>query len=535
MEPAMTRPARIAALALGAWLCGAGARPAVAAEDFAFYHENVLGTSLELRVRADDAAAARRAEDRVLREIDRLAAIFSGYDPASEFSRWQAAPAGPVKVSPELFEVLRASDDWRARSGGAFEPGVEALSRLWSRCAAQGRPPTPEELAGAKALMARPAWRLDPGSRTAERLSGAPLSLNAIAKGYIVERACAAALGEGRGVRGLVLNVGGDLRACGEPARTVAIAAPKLGSESTEPIASIEVRDRAVATSGSYQRGFRINGTWYSHIFDPRSGLPAGGVAAATVIAERSADADALATILNVLSPEDGLRLVDSLPGAECLIVAADGRISRSDGWKRYEKARPSPTALAVGQEPREPGKAGGKDKGGAKAAPRGWGDDHELLVNFEINNPVGNDRRYRRPYVAVWVENKDNFPVRTLALWVSLGGSGPERWLPDLKRWYRSDQARKRIDNTERVLVIAQPTRPPGKYSVLWDGKDDDGKPVPPGEYTVFVEAAREHGTYQSIRKQVTIGDRPFAEELKGNVEIKSASIEYRRKAPAR
>ena len=62
--------------------------------DFAFYHENVMGTSLELRVRADSRAAAQGAEERVLREIDRLAAIFSGYDPASELSRWQNRRGG---------------------------------------------------------------------------------------------------------------------------------------------------------------------------------------------------------------------------------------------------------------------------------------------------------------------------------------------------------------------------------------------------------------------------------------------------------
>src|SRR5947209_5886486 len=138
----MPRPARITVILLGTCLCGAGSRPACASEDFAFYHENVMGTSLELRVRADDAAAARRAEDRVLRAIDRLAAIFSGHDASSEFRRWQASARGPVGVSPELFEVLQACDSWRDRSGGAFDPRVQVLTRLWTRCAGQGRTPT---------------------------------------------------------------------------------------------------------------------------------------------------------------------------------------------------------------------------------------------------------------------------------------------------------------------------------------------------------------------------------------------------------
>ena len=238
----MPHPERMICWTLCAWYCYASARPAFGVDDFAFFHENVMGTSLELRVLADDRESARGAEDRVLGEIDHLALIFSAYDSASEFSRWQAAPRGPMSLSPELFDVLSACDAWRNRSGGAFDPRVEVMTHLWSRAAC-------------------------------------PLSLNAIAKGYIVDRACAAALAPGRGLHGLLLNVGGDLRVYGEAPRTLGSAAPWANSESTEPIALLEVKERAVSTSGSSQRGFRINGQWYSHILDPRSGLPADRIA----------------------------------------------------------------------------------------------------------------------------------------------------------------------------------------------------------------------------------------------------------------
>src|SRR5262249_28340818 len=156
------------------------------------------------------------------------------------------------------------------------------------------------------------------------------------------------------------------------------------------------------------------------------------------------------------------------------------------------------------------------------------WPKEFELVVHFEINNPEVSGGRYRRPYVAIWVEDKGGASVRTLALWVSMGGAGPFQWLPDLKRWYTSDFERKRRDKKELLFTIAGPTRPPGKYRVIWDGKDDHGKPLPGGEYTISLEAAREHGTYQSIRKAVTLSDQPFTQELQGNVEIRSASIEY-------
>src|SRR5690242_8831614 len=109
----MPRLSRISGTVLAAWLwlCGLGTQLVGGAEDHTFFHENVMGTSLELRVRADTPEAARWAEDRVLGAIDRLAAIFSGYDPASEFRRWQATFPGhgpaPTPVSPELFVVLR--------------------------------------------------------------------------------------------------------------------------------------------------------------------------------------------------------------------------------------------------------------------------------------------------------------------------------------------------------------------------------------------------------------------------------------------
>ncbi|MGP0062794.1 MAG: DUF2271 domain-containing protein [Isosphaeraceae bacterium] len=531
----MTRLTRIAVYLVGAILGGFCPLFALA-DDHEFYHENVMGTSLELRVRADDEKAARWAEDRVLREIDRLSAIFSGYNPSSEFSRWSSAPGIATRVSPELIQVLEASDSWLARSGGAFDARVEALSRLWSGCSRVGRLPTDQESAGAGALMDRPAWRLDPALHMAERLTNCPISLNGIAKGFIVERACDLAMDRARGVRGLMLNVGGDLRVRGEMDGTIGIASPWADSESSEPLAYIAVKDRSVATSGNSQRGFRIGGRWYSHIFDPRSGLPVDRIVAATVIAERAVDADVFAKVCNILEPEESVRMARAMPSVECLIVSKDGRTTRSDGWHRYERAQPG--LLAMADEPKSStakGQVGsGKTASGTKAATP-WNKDYELVVNFEINHPESEAGRYRRPYLAVWVEDKDGNSVRTLALWVSMGGAGPLQWLPDLKRWYAGDRERKKSDKQELLFTIARPTRQPGKYKVIWDGRDDRRKMLPAGEYTVSIEAAREHGTYQSIRQQVTLSNKPFTEELKGNVEIRSASIEYRRKAQAR
>ena len=168
-----------------------------------------------------------------------------------------------------------------------------------------------------KALLATPAWRLDSAAHTAERLSDCPLSLNGIAKGFIVERACDAALEKSAGVSGILLNVGGDLRVRGDAARTIGIAAPWADSESSEPF----VHDRSERPLGRHQRQIppRVPDQRQVVLSCFRPKIGAAGRASesrVTVVAERGADADALAKICGVLEPEESLRLVNSLAGS---------------------------------------------------------------------------------------------------------------------------------------------------------------------------------------------------------------------------
>src|SRR5262249_47633421 len=149
------------------------------------------------------------------------------------------------------------------------------------------------------------------------------------------------ALDDSRGITGVLLNVGGDLRAAGDVVRKVCIASPWADSESSEPFATIEIKNQSVATSGRSQRGFSIGGKWYSHVFDPRSGQPVEQVASATVVAGEAVDADALAKVCSVLAPDESLALVESFPGVECLIVLSDGKTVRSRGWRQLEAPLP--------------------------------------------------------------------------------------------------------------------------------------------------------------------------------------------------
>jgi thiamine biosynthesis lipoprotein len=475
-------------------------------QSYSFQYEDVLGTSMDLTVLATSQAAAARAESAVLASIDRDASILSAWDPGSEFSRWQATTGVATPVSPELVDVLTLFDTWRGRTGGALDPAVERVSRLWKTAAAEGRVPDHRELADAVADVRGTHWLIDAGARTATRIGHTPLVLASFTKSYVIDRAARAALAAG--ASGAVVNIGGDIAVRGDMVETVAVRDPLASADNAAPLARLSLRGQSIATSGGYRRGFDIGGRHYSHILDPRSGQPAGHVLSATVVADDAVDAGALATAMCVLDPEESARLAAEVPGAEYLIVLADGRRLTSDGWQalagrgpgRLRPTLPSPVATL-------------------HAAEQAWDPTFSLDVTLEVARPGG---RARRPYVAVWIENKDRQHVRTLALWVAR-----PRWLPDLRAWYRMSQAA----GTDLVGTVSSATRTPGRYTLTWDGTSQEGKPAPAGTYTVYVEAAREHGTYQLMKQDISFPGTARHFDLPGNAEITAASLDYHKK----
>ena len=134
------------------------------------------------------------------------------------------------------------------------------------------------------------------------------------------------------------------------------------------------------------------------------------------------------------------------------------------------------------------------------------WTAGQSLDINFELARFEG---RARRPFVAVWIEDEKHKPVRRIAVWYN-----KPRWLPDLRSWF----AAKRDVEFDAASVTGA-TRGAGQYTLVWDGKNDAGQYVNQGKYTVFVEAAREHGTYQLIKQEMNfdgkIGIWPFVKRV--------------------
>ena len=480
---------------------------------FVSHFENVLGTSLELKVKAASEADAHKAETAALNEIERLAGILSAYDPNSEFSRWAQTYNTPVPVSPDLFAILNQYDQWRVRTNGALDASAEVVSRLWKQAAKRQTVPTEAESLAAIATVNETHWKLDPANRTATHLSHAPLMLNSFTKSYIVDKACAAALVVPH-VSAAVVNIGGDLVVKGDLTEKIDVTNPRASADNDTPMTRILASNKAIATSGNYRRGVEINGHWYSHIVDPRTAEPVENIIGATVVSSDAVVAGALATAFNVLTPSESQQLAASLPDVEYLIITKDGQQLTSNGWKALTTLRPeraSDDMIA--------------DASNRLMAPtdKKWNTDYELAINLEVAKLEG---RVRRPFVAIWVEDDAKKPVRNLAVWFN-----KPKWLRDLRSWYTTNYQRSTAGEFD-LASVSSATRSPGQYTLKWDGKDDKGDYVKKGKYTIFIEAAREHGTYQLIEQTIDVSKNKDQQiTLTGNVEITSASLEYRKK----
>ncbi|MCX6215833.1 DUF2271 domain-containing protein [Spirosoma sp.] len=472
--------------------------------------ENVLGTSLVIKAIAPTLAAARQAEQAALTEIERLSQILSSYRPESEFSRWAATDNVTTHVSADLFAVLAQFDAWFDRTAGAINAGAESISQVWQRVATTGTLPAEADLAHAVNNAQQRHWRLNPTQQTATRLSLAPLRLHTFAKSYVLERAAEAALSVAD-VQGVVLNGGGDLVVRGNWVEPVGVANPHADAENHALLSRFAVQNGAVATSGNYRRGIQLGDDWFSHIVDPRTGQPANAIASATVVHPDAVTAGALATTFSILTPAESEALAATLPGTEFFIVTSNGQQHRSPGWEA--------TAIPVSSDlttARLMHLAPTKDKL--------WNPDQEVLISLELPQFPG---RSHRPFVAIWIEDEKGNPVRNLALWYN-----KPRWLPELRDWYAQ---RRNPDFEAASASVTSATRSPGAYTLSWDGKDNAGQFVKQGNYTVFIEAAREHGTYQLIKQQMDFNGKPKQLSLPGNVEITTAALDYRKKSDAR
>ncbi|WP_374525001.1 FAD:protein FMN transferase [Sphingopyxis sp.] len=283
-----------------------------------------MGTSWSLHAvspLADAAAGVQAAFDRVVAQM-------SQWEPKSDLSRFNRAPAGEwYAILPEFAHVVSAALAIAESSDGAFDPALGELTERWGFGGGGPVDIVPDDTPPRNRTIEYDAS----GSRI-RRSEGAALDLSGIAKGYGVDLAAEWLLGQG--VRHFLLELGGELR--GEGIRPdgqpwwVDVEMPPAVSI---PPWRIALHDLSVATSGNYRRGFSVEGRYYSHSFDPATGRPiVSSVSSVTVLHRDCMMADGWATALTVLGPEKSIALADAEGLAACVVAGDREYISRA--WR---------------------------------------------------------------------------------------------------------------------------------------------------------------------------------------------------------
>jgi Membrane-associated lipoprotein involved in thiamine biosynthesis len=314
-----------AALLLACGSCAA--ESAVRLTEIGFY----LDTVINLTAYVTDGQILKDA----MAECGRYERMLSRTMEDSDVWRINHAGGGPVEVSDDTAAILRCAREISEKSGGAFDVTIAPVSTLWHFNDENPSLPDADELARTAELV--DYTKLELNGNTVTLPEGMMIDLGGIAKGYIADR-IRDYLAE-RGVEHAILSFGGNI---------VSIGAKPDGTEWRVGIRDIDKGPDqymliarnvggSTVTSGTYERGFDLDGVRYHHLLSPDTGWPVqNGLASVTILSESSMTGDALSTAAFVLGQEDGMALINALDGIEAVFITTDRQILCSDGAGDY-------------------------------------------------------------------------------------------------------------------------------------------------------------------------------------------------------
>ncbi|MEW6380835.1 MAG: FAD:protein FMN transferase [bacterium] len=321
------------ALSLVVWLipsCG----PLSSSSSRIFQKDRFLmGTLVTITVvsnRKDQAMAAMDRAFQVMQDIENQA---SKRIPGSLTSRInQAAGRSDIPVTPDYLEMIKRSIEYSKLTQGAFDITVGAVTELYHFEDGQGVLPDPEAIRQKLPLVGYRNIRLDEERRTVGLAkAGAMIDLGGVAKGFAVNKAVKSLREDG--ITAGIVNAGGDIRLFGcKPGHKLWNIGIQHPRQSDKVIASLEITDKSIVTSGDYERFFIQDTIRYHHILDPQTGQSARGCQSVTIVSETATDA--MSTGIFVLGPEKGMALIESLPDIEGVIIDREGKALVSSGLR---------------------------------------------------------------------------------------------------------------------------------------------------------------------------------------------------------
>ncbi len=310
-------------------------------------HRMVMGTFARVVVIAADSEAAGKCIESAFMQINKVDDLMSDYKSDSEISRVNRDGYNEaVQISQSTYEVLQRSIEFSELTNGAFDVTVGPLVELFRKAKSEQVLPDQDEITEARSRVGFEKLKLDDQNGTVQfTVEGMRLDLGGIAKGYAVDKAVETM--QSRGAIGGMVDLGGDIRCFGAPLKgrdhwVIGLQNPDMGKDSAwrEVLLKLKMTNGAIATSGDYQQFILIEGKLYSHIINRKTGTSSEGLSSVTVIADNATNADALATAVSVMGSENGLELIENIPGTEAILITSqpEYKLIKTSGAEKYIK-----------------------------------------------------------------------------------------------------------------------------------------------------------------------------------------------------
>lgn len=293
----------------------------------------VFGTLVEVTIYGEPETKAQAAAGQVLREFDRLHQTFHAWKPSPVTALNAAFAQGKSAAVPaEIAAAIAGATRYAQASGGTFNPAIGKLIALWGFQADDFKPVRPDPAEIRKLVAAQPAMS-DITVENGHAASANPavqIDFGGYAKGLALDLAVQEL--KIQGIRNALVNIGGNIIALGQRGERpwrVGIQHPRQPGA----IAELDLHDgEAIGTSGDYQRYFELDGRRYCHIIDPRSGYPAQGMQAVTVLVPKGADAgvrsDVASKPIFIAGPDAWRQAAEKMGINAAMVIDAGGKIS---------------------------------------------------------------------------------------------------------------------------------------------------------------------------------------------------------------
>jgi len=304
----------------------------------------LMDTYCTITVVSDSKSTAEEAIEAGFSEIKKLEDLLNYFSDKSESTALgKAAGSHAVKVSPETLEIINKTIETAKASEGAFDPTIAPVIRLWDFTHKSPEPSIPSVHVVDNALKLTGFNKIRVDEERSEvflEQQGMEIDLGGITKGYTADKAADAI--RKKGIRSALVAIAGDIRGFGTStsgrAWKVGIQDPRPKTESDRPweevIATLYLEDRAISTSGDYQRFFMKEGKRFHHILDPRTGFPAEtDLISASVIAPEGWMSDGLSTGIFILGAEKGMKVLENM-GIDGVLVDSSKKVHITKGLK---------------------------------------------------------------------------------------------------------------------------------------------------------------------------------------------------------